>query len=274
MIENNTAMQLKIEKAWDDRKLLKAAASQMQESVIAIEEAISGLDSGSLKVCELINGVWEINQWLKKAILLFFLIRENELMQQSLSSSAFDKIPLKFQNWGSNAFISSGIRAVPGSIVRYGAYIEQNTVLMPSFINIGVRIGSGTMIDSFATVGSCVHVGSSCHISSSVVLGGVLEPLNTRPVIIEDNVFIGTGSIIAEGVLVEQDAVVGSGVSITSSTKIYNRETKEISYGVIPRGSVVVSGIAPDSATMCAVIVKSVDAVTRSKVGINELLRA
>lgn len=274
MIENDTAIQLKVEKAWDDRKLLKAAASRMQESAIAIEEAISGLDSGSLKVCELINGVWEINKWLKKAILLFFLIRENELMQQSSSSSAFDKIPLKFQNWGSNAFISSGIRVVPGSIVRYGAYIEQNTVLMPSFINIGARIGSGTMIDSFATVGSCAHVGSSCHISSSVVLGGVLEPLNTRPVIIEDNVFIGTGSIIAEGVLVEQDAVVGSSVSITSSTKIYNRETKEISYGVIPRGSVVVSGIAQDSATMCAIIVKSVDAVTRSKVGINELLRA
>ncbi|MES2214681.1 MAG: 2,3,4,5-tetrahydropyridine-2,6-dicarboxylate N-succinyltransferase, partial [Pseudomonadota bacterium] len=241
---------------------------------------ISKLDSGKERIAykDLNSGEWVVNEWAKKAVLLSFIL-SSSVMMSSGCLSWYDKIPLKFQNYTEEEhFAQLKSRMLPGSFIRQGAYIGQNTVIMPSFINIGAYIGDGTMVDSWATIGSCAQIGKNCHISGGVGIGGVLEPISERPVIIEDNCFIGARSEIAEGVIIEEGAVLSMGVYLGSSTKIFDRETGNITYGRVPAYSVVVPGSLPDSKgseamLYCAVIVKKVDASTRSKTSINELLR-
>ena len=233
------------------------------------------LGEGTLRVCHKASGKWSVQNWVKKGILLCFKVLRNQTMSYQ---GAFDKIPLKTQNWTALEFESSKARFLPGSIVREGAYIAPNVVLMPCFINIGARIEEGTMIDTWSTVGSCAHIGKNCHISGGVGIGGVLEPIQARPTIIEDNCFIGARSEIAEGVIVEEGAVVSMGVFIGASTKIVDRKTGEIHLGRVPAYSVVIPGSMPSVENpnihqACAVIVKQVDSKTRSKIAINELLR-
>jgi 2,3,4,5-tetrahydropyridine-2-carboxylate N-succinyltransferase len=251
----------------------------------AVMQAVRMMDSGTLRVAEPDGvGGWRVNQWLKQAILLYFRLRRNEEIPGGPGGSSWwDKVPVKFAGWNPIKFSESSFRAVPGSIVRYGAFVAPDAVLMPSFINIGAFVGEGTMIDAWATVGSCAQVGRHCHISGGTGIGGVLEPLQAAPVIIEDNVFIGARSEIAEGVRVEKGAVISMGVFIGASTKIIDRTTGEIFQGRIPAGAVVVPGSlpgrnlpdgAPGPALSCAVIVKRVDEQTRAKTSINELLRA
>ena len=243
----------------------------------AVSITLNMLDAGQLRVCEKHDGAWQVNQWVKKAILLSFRLNDTYLMNAG-TQNWFDKVPLKFSNWNEEDFRNAGFRAVPGSTVRFGSFIARNVVLLPSFVNIGSYIDEGSMIDTWATVGSCAQIGKNCHISGGAGIGGVLEPLQANPVIIEDNCFIGARSEIAEGVIVEQGSVISMGVYIGASTKIINRASGEIFYGRVPAYSVVVPGAIPgkkagDPSLYAAVIVKTVDDKTRSKTSINELLR-
>ena len=242
----------------------------------AVTEALGLLDSGEARVAEPIDGGWQVNEWLKKAVLLSFRIRENEIMPGGFTQY-YDKVDSKFDGLSAEQHAATGVRVVPPATARRGAYIAPGVVLMPSYVNIGAYVDSGTMVDTWATVGSCAQIGRNVHLSGGVGIGGVLEPLQASPTIIEDNCFIGARSEIVEGVIVERDSVISMGVYIGQSTKIYNRESGEVSYGRIPAGSVVVSGNLPSAdgkySLYCAVIVKRVDAKTRGKVGINELLR-
>src|SRR3989304_3011872 len=264
-----------INKAFADRKTLTrdSAGKKLKD---AVQEVLSRLDSGALRVAEKKNGEWVVNQWVKKAVLLSFLLENNKVIPGGYTNY-FDKVPGKFTGFGKSDFKKTGARVVPPAMVRRGCYIAPNVVLMPSFVNIGAYVDSGTMVDTWATVGSCAQIGKNVHLSGGVGIGGVLEPLQAAPVIIEDNCFIGARSEVVEGVIVEENSGLSMGGYIGASTRIYNRETGEISFGKIPPGSVVVSGNLPSSdgkySLYCAVIVKQVDEKTRSKVGINELLR-
>ena len=248
----------------------------------AVDATLEKLDGGELRVAEKIGAEWSVNQWVKQAILLSFRLNDNELVtgpQQNGSAAAwFDKVPLKFTGWDAARFKQAGFRAVPGAFVRRSAFIAKDVVLMPSFVNVGAYVGEGTMVDTWATIGSCAQIGKHCHISGGTGIGGVLEPLQAGPVIIEDNCFIGARSEVAEGVVVEEGSVISMGVFLGASTKIVDRETGSITYGRVPAYSVVVPGSLPGKTPnapllSCAVIVKRVDEKTRSKTSINELLR-
>ncbi len=249
----------------------------------AVNETLALLDSGKIRICEKKDDIWQVNQWIKKAILLSFRLNDNYLSEHKSVSgdniSFFDKVPLKFANWKESDFREAGFRVLPGAVVRYSAFIAKNAVLLPSFVNLGAHVGEGTMIDTWATVGSCAQIGKNCHISGGAGIGGVLEPLQANPVIIEDDCFIGARSEIAEGVIVEKGSVISMGVYIGASTKIIDRETGEIFYGRVPAYSVVVPGNIASSkgdkniSLYAAVIVKKVDEKTRSKTSVNELLR-
>ncbi len=268
-------LQTIIEAAFEHRADInpRSVDTHVKEAVL---EALNLLDSGERRVAEKVDGDWVVNQWLKKAVLLSFRIQDNYFMKGGFTNY-FDKVDSKFADYNSRDFRESGIRVVPPATVRKGSYIAPNTVLMPSYVNIGAYVDSGTMVDTWATVGSCAQIGKNVHLSGGVGIGGVLEPLQAGPTIIEDNCFIGARSEVVEGVIVEEGAVISMGVYIGQSTKIFNRATGEVTYGRIPAGSVVVSGNLPSKdgscSLYCAVIVKQVDAKTRSKVGINELLR-
>jgi 2,3,4,5-tetrahydropyridine-2,6-dicarboxylate N-succinyltransferase len=242
----------------------------------AIEESIELLDSGKLRVAQPEGGGWRVNEWLKKAVLLSFRIKDNAAMPAA-SLNFYDKVPLKYSGWDAARFAAAGVRIVPPATVRRGAYIAPNVVLMPSYVNVGAYVDSGTMVDTWATVGSCAQIGKNVHLSGGVGIGGVLEPLQASPTIIEDNCFIGARSEIVEGVVVESGAVISMGVFIGQSTRIYDRERDAILYGRVPAGAVVVPGSLPAAngkyALACAVIVKRVDAQTRAKTSLNELLR-
>ncbi|MES1982197.1 MAG: 2,3,4,5-tetrahydropyridine-2,6-dicarboxylate N-succinyltransferase [Pseudomonadota bacterium] len=242
----------------------------------AVTTVIEQLDQGKLRVAEKINGVWVTHQWLKKAVLLSFRMEDNFFIKGGFTNY-YDKVQSKFADYNSKEFREGGFRVVPPAAARRGAYIARNVVLMPSYVNIGAYVDEGTMVDTWATVGSCAQIGKNVHLSGGVGIGGVLEPVQANPTIIEDNCFVGARSEIVEGVIVEEGSVISMGVYIGQSTKIYDRETGEVSYGRVPAGSVVVSGNLPSSdgsySLYCAVIVKKVDAKTLSKVGINELLR-
>ncbi len=249
----------------------------------AVEAALNLLDSGKARVAEKIDGEWQVNQWLKKAVLLSFRLNDNQPMTGGAQGSTWwDKVPTKFEGWSDNTWREAGFRAVPGAIVRKSAHIGRNVILMPSFVNLGAYVDDATMVDTWVTVGSCAQIGKNVHLSGGVGIGGVLEPLQANPTIIEDNCFIGARSEIVEGVVVGEGSVVSMGVFIGASTKIVNRQTGEVHMGKVPPYSVVVSGSLPGKPLpdgtpgpnlYCAVIVKTVDAQTRSKTGINELLR-
>lgn len=251
-------------------------ASAPLEVKSAVSAALDALDKGEVRIAEKRNGEWHVNEWLKKAVLLYFRTHDNKCIPGAYTHF-YDKVPLKYNQTSEQAFKEAGVRVVPDAIVRYGAFVGRNTVLMPSYVNIGAYIDEGCMIDTWATVGSCVQVGKNVHLSGGAGLGGVLEPLQASPTIIEDNCFIGARSEIVEGVIVGEGAVISMGVFIGQSTKIYNRVTKEITYGYVPPYSVVVPGSLPaddnSHSLACAVIIKQVDQKTRSKVSINELLR-
>jgi 2,3,4,5-tetrahydropyridine-2-carboxylate N-succinyltransferase len=266
-----------IEAAWDVRDTLSTDTKGEVRDVV--DAAIELLDKGEARVAEKgPDGSWTVNQWLKKAVLLSFRLNANGVIGGVPGGGNWwDKVPSKFEGWGETEFRAAGFRAVPPSAVRRGAFIAKNAVLMPSYVNIGAYVGEGTMIDTWASVGSCAQVGANCHISAGTGIGGVLEPLQANPTIIEDNCFIGARSEVVEGVIVGEGSVIAMGVFITQSTKIVNRATGEISYGRVPPYSVVVPGTLPDKnggpSLACAVIVKTVDAQTRAKTGVNELLR-
>lgn len=249
----------------------------------AVETALALLDSGEARVAEKINGDWQVNQWLKKAVLLSFRLNDNVLIEGAPGGANwFDKVPSKFAGWGENHYRAAGFRSVPGAVVRQSAFIGKGVILMPSFVNLGAYVDENTMVDTWATVGSCAQIGKNVHLSGGVGIGGVLEPLQANPTIIEDNCFVGARSEVVEGVVVGEGSVISMGVFIGASTKIINRATGEVHMGKVPPYSVVVSGSLPGKALpdgtpgpslYCAVIVKTVDAQTRSKTGINELLR-
>ncbi|WP_322999793.1 2,3,4,5-tetrahydropyridine-2,6-dicarboxylate N-succinyltransferase [Castellaniella sp.] len=272
----HTAHQNLIESAWEDRAALSPGQSSADLNQ-AVEHTLAGLDDGSLRVAEKIDGQWQVHQWIKKAVLLSFRLSDNRVMGQS-PQLYYDKVPLKFQDYSPADFQQAGFRVVPTATVRRGAYIGPDVVLMPSYVNIGARVGEGTMVDTWATVGSCAQIGRHVHLSGGVGIGGVLEPLQAGPTIIEDNCFIGARSEIVEGVIIEENSVLAMGVFISQSTRIYDRATGEIHYGRVPSGSVVVPGSLPAAdgshSLACAVIVKRVDARTRAKTSINDLLRA
>ena len=251
--------------------------SERSELSHAVDTVISMLDSGEARVAEKIDGDWHVHQWLKKAVLLSFRLKNNEVVEGSYSRF-YDKVPLKYANYDEQQFIADGVRVVPDAIVRRGAYVAPDVVLMPSYVNIGANIDSGTMVDTWATVGSCAQIGRNVHLSGGVGIGGVLEPVQAGPTIIEDDCFIGARSEVVEGVIVEKGSVLSMGVYIGQSTRIYDRETGEIKYGRVPAGSVVVPGNLPSKdgkySLYCAVIVKHVDEKTRAKTGLNELLRS
>jgi 2,3,4,5-tetrahydropyridine-2-carboxylate N-succinyltransferase len=255
-----------VEAAWEERATLTPTKALRE----AVEEAIAGLDSGRLRVAEKSGGQWITHQWLKKAVLLSFRLQDNRVMEKRY----FDKVPSKFESFD---FDKGGFRVVPPAAVRRGAYLAKNVVLMPSFVNIGAYVDEGTMVDTWATVGSCAQIGKNVHLSGGVGIGGVLEPVQANPVIIEDNCFIGARSEVVEGVIVEENSVLSMGVYLGQSTRILDRSTGEILYGRVPAGSVVVSGNLPSAdgkySLYCAVIVKKVDAKTRAKTSLNELLR-
>lgn len=242
----------------------------------AVLDAIELLDSGQQRVAEPVAGGWQVNEWLKKAVLLSFRIRENQVMPGGFTQY-FDKVDSKFDGCSAEQHAASGVRVVPPAVARKGSFVAPGVVMMPSYVNIGAYVDSGTMVDTWATVGSCAQIGKNVHLSGGVGIGGVLEPLQASPTIIEDNCFIGARSEVVEGVIVEKNSVISMGVYIGQSTKIYNRETDEVTYGRIPEGSVVVAGNLPSEngrySLYCAVIVKQVDEKTRAKVGINELIR-
>jgi len=271
-----------IEQAFENRAQIN---SQTQGEVRqSVKQALDLLDSGKLRVCNKVNDIWQVNQWLKKAILLSFRLNDNFLSKQQAevgnALSFYDKVDLKFNNWQEQDFHKAGFRALPGAVVRKGSFIAKNVVLMPSFVNKGAYVDESTMVDTWATIGSCAQIGKNCHISGGAGIGGVLEPLQANPVIIEDDCFIGARSEIAEGVIVEKGSVISMGVYIGASTKIIDRSSGEIFYGKVPAYSVVVPGSIASSklddktlSLYCAVIVKKVDEKTRSKTSINELLR-
>ena len=269
-------LQTVIDQAWDSRAEITALnAPKVRE---AVEEVIKGLNAGRLRVAEKRGvGDWHVNQWVKKAVLLSFRLNDNQIMRAG-DLGFFDKVKTKFAHMDEAQMRASGVRVVPPAVARRGSYIAKNVVLMPSYVNIGAYVDEGTMVDTWATVGSCAQIGKNVHLSGGVGIGGVLEPLQANPTIIEDNCFIGARSEIVEGVIVEENSVISMGVYIGQSTKIYDRATGEVSYGRVPAGSVVVSGNLPSAdgkySLYCAVIVKKVDAQTRAKTSINELLRA
>lgn len=268
-------LQAVVEQAWERRSAL-TPQSAPPEVKRAVEEVIARLDRGELRVAEKLAGAWVTHQWVKKAVLLSFRLHDNFVIKDGYTQY-YDKVPAKFSDYTAQAFREGGFRVVPPAAVRRGAYIGANVVLMPSFVNIGAYVGEGTMVDTWATVGSCAQIGRNVHLSGGVGIGGVLEPLQANPTIIEDGCFIGARSEIVEGVIVEEGSVISMGVFIGASTRIYHRETGEILYGRVPAGSVVVPGSLPSSDgrcnLYCAVIVKRVDAKTREKTSINELLR-
>jgi 2,3,4,5-tetrahydropyridine-2,6-dicarboxylate N-succinyltransferase len=264
-----------IERSFDARATL-APGKAPSELSAAIDQCLELLGSGRARVAEPAGGDWRVNEWLKMAVLLHFRVRDNAV-QEAGAFRFFDKLPLKYSRYDAARFRADGARVVPGAIVRQGAHVARDAVLMPCFVNIGAYVGEGTMIDTWATVGSCAQVGRNVHLSGGVGIGGVLEPLQARPTIVEDDCFIGARSEIVEGVIVERGAVISMGVFIGASTRIYDRDTREITYGRVPAGSVVVPGSLPagdgSHSLYCAVIVKKVDAQTRAKTSINELLR-
>lgn len=266
-----------VEAAWEDRANLNTKTGGKVREAVNI--ALKMLDGGKARIADKNSGEWVVHEWLKKAVLLSFRLNPNKQITGGINGGNWwDKVPSKFENWDAQAFERAGFRAVPGSIVRRGAYIAPNVVLMPSFVNIGAFVGEGTMIDTFASVGSCAQVGKNCHISAGAGIGGVLEPLQANPVIIEDNCFVGARSEVVEGITVGEGSVIAMGTFITQSTKIVYRDTGKIIYGHIPPYSVVVPGTLPDPkggpSLACAVIVKTVDEKTRAKTAVNELLRA
>ena len=285
MADNYADLQATIESAWDARDSISTDTKGEQRD--AVTQALALLDSGDLRVASpsdsALDHKWVVHQWLKKAVLLSFRLNANKIISGGNGGSNwYDKVDSKFKGWDEAKFKAAGFRAVPDSIVRHSAYIAPNAVLMPCFLNVGAYVGAGTMIDTWSTVGSCAQVGANCHISGGVGIGGVLEPLQAEPVIIEDNVFIGARSEVAEGVIVETGAVISMGVFISASTKIIDRASGEIFYGRVPAYSVVIPGTLPGKPLpdgtpgpnlACAVIVKRVDERTRSKTGVNELLR-
>lgn len=262
-----------IEEAFENRS---QGFQNRDEVEAAVNEAITLLDTGSARVAEKRDGDWQVNQWLKKAVLLSFALRDNEVIESG-HTRFYDKVAMKYADYTAEQFAADGVRVVPDAVVRRGAYVAPDVVLMPSYTNIGAYVDSGTMVDTWATVGSCAQIGKNVHLSGGVGIGGVLEPIQAGPTIIEDDCFIGARSEVVEGVIVEQGSVISMGVYLGQSTRIYNRETEEISYGRIPAGSVVVAGNLPSDdgnySLYCAVIVKQVDAKTRTKTGLNELLR-
>ena len=264
-----------INRAFDQRKEIdpRTAGTEVRE---AVDRALAGLDSGELRVAEKHDGKWIVHQWLKKAVLLSFTLNKPRVIQGGFTNY-YDKVRAKYSGYDRSGFTDSGVRVVPPAVARHGAYIAPGVVLMPSYVNIGAYVDSGTMVDTWATVGSCAQIGRNVHLSGGVGIGGVLEPLQANPTIIEDDCFIGARSEVVEGVIVGRGSVISMGVYIGQSTRIYNRDTGEISYGHVPPGSVVVSGNLPSTdgkySLYCAVIVKQVDDKTRAKVGINELLR-
>lgn len=275
------ALKATIEAAWDARDGVNSATQG--EVRDAVEAALMLLDSGEVRVAEPTPNGWQVNQWLKKAVLLSFRLNDMAMIPGGAGGSSWwDKVPSKFDGWGENRFRAAGFRAVPGSIVRRGAYIAKGAVLMPSFVNLGAYVGENTMVDTWVTVGSCAQIGANVHLSGGVGIGGVLEPLQANPVVIEDDCFIGARSEVVEGVIVERGSVLSMGVFISSTSKIIDRATGEIFVGRVPAYSVVVPGSlpgkalpdgSPGPALSCAVIVKRVDAQTRAKTAINELLR-
>jgi 2,3,4,5-tetrahydropyridine-2-carboxylate N-succinyltransferase len=281
--KTDSTLESVIEKGWADKDSVSAATKgELRE---AVSETLDLLGTGALRIATKEANGWQVHQWLKKAVLLSFRLNPNEAIPGGPGGSSWwDKVPDKFEGWTPERFNEAGFRAVPGSIVRRSAYIAPNVVLMPSFVNVGAYVGESTMVDTWVTIGSCAQVGKNCHISGGVGIGGVLEPLQAGPVIIEDNCFIGARSEVAEGVVVEEGSVISMGVFLGASTKVIDRETGEIFMGRVPPYSVVIPGTLPSTKTLpdgspapilaCAVIVKRVDAKTRSKTGINELLRA
>jgi 2,3,4,5-tetrahydropyridine-2-carboxylate N-succinyltransferase len=273
---SNAALETAIEAAWEARDTITPATKG--EAREAIEATLNALDGGKLRVAERQeNGDWHVNQWAKKAVLLGFRLKDMELQSGGpQGSSWWDKVDSKFHGWGEAEYKAAGFRAVPNAIVRKSAFIDKGVVLMPSFVNLGAHVGEGTMVDTWATVGSCAQIGKHVHLSGGVGIGGVLEPMQAGPTIIEDNCFIGARSEVVEGCIIREGSVLGMGVYIGQSTKIVDRETGTVTYGEVPPYSVVVSGSMPSKNGInlyCAVIVKRVDAKTRSKTGINELLR-
>lgn len=269
-------LKLTIEQAWENRDNI-SPASVSDEVFNAINEPLALLDSGKARVAEKISGEWVVHQWLKKAVLLSFRIRDNAPMSDGVNQF-YDKVPLKFTDYTPEQFKQEGMRVVPNAVARQGSFVGKNVVLMPSYVNIGAYVDEGTMVDTWATVGSCAQIGKNVHLSGGVGIGGVLEPLQANPTIIEDNCFIGARSEIVEGVVVEEGAVISMGVYISQSTRIYDRETGETHYGRVPAGAVVVPGSLPSKdgshSLYAAIIVKKVDQQTREKVGINALLRS
>ena len=261
-----------IEEAWENRTSM-TPANAPRALRDAVEQVIAGLDAGRLRVAEKTDGAWVTHQWIKKAVLLSFRLEDNRVIEGG-ATRYFDKVPSKFTSFD---FSASGVRVVPPAMARRGAYIAKNVVLMPSYVNIGAYVDEGTMVDTWATVGSCAQIGKHVHLSGGVGIGGVLEPVQAGPVVIEDNCFIGARSEVVEGVIVEENSVLSMGVYLGASTKIYDRATGEVGYGRIPAGSVVVPGTLPSAngkyGLYCAVIVKRVDAKTRAKTSLNELLR-
>jgi len=272
-------LQTLIDNAWEDRASL-SPASAPKEVQDAVEHVIAQLNNGSLRVATRESvGKWTVHQWIKKAVLLSFRLKDNEIMQAG-DLGFYDKVPTKFAHLSEADMKATGVRVVPPAVARRGSFIAKGAILMPSYVNIGAYVDEGTMVDTWATVGSCAQIGKHVHLSGGVGLGGVLEPLQANPTIIEDNCFIGARSEVVEGVIVEENSVLGMGVYIGQSTPIFNRDTGEISYGRVPSGSVVISGSLPkktktgqDYSTYAAVIVKTVDAQTRSKTSLNDLLR-
>lgn len=273
----STELKTAIETAWENRATI--SVDTKGEARDAVEATLDLLDAGNARVAEPSAEGWVVNQWLKQAVLLSFRLYPNAIQEGVAGASFFDKVPLKFAGWNDNWFADAGIRVVPGAIVRRSAFVSRGVVLMPSFVNVGAYVGENTMVDTWVTIGSCAQIGKNCHISGGVGIGGVLEPLQANPVIIEDDCFIGARSEVAEGVIVGQGSVLSMGVFLGASTKIVDRETGEVFYGKVPPYSVVVPGTLPGKtptspSLACAVIVKRVDAQTRSKTSINELLRA
>ena len=278
---SDTSLQQTIEQAWDNRDAITTSTSGSVRE--AVETALNGMDRGDLRVAEKSDDGWVVHQWLKKAVLLSFRLNDMSVIPGGAGGATWwDKVPSKFEGWGEDRFREAGFRVVPNAVVRHSAHIAPGVVLMPSFVNIGARVGSGTMVDTWATVGSCAQIGSNVHLSGGVGIGGVLEPLQAGPVIIEDDCFIGARSEVVEGVVVERGSVLSMGVFIGASTKIVDRATGEIHYGRVPPYSVVVAGSlpgkpfpdgSPGPSLYCAVIVKQVDERTRSKTSINDLLR-
>jgi len=275
---DHSRLEAAIDAGWEQREKISPATGGALRD--AVDAALDGLDSGRLRVAEKRDGKWITHQWLKKAVLLSFRLKDSAPME--VAARAYDKVPLKFEGWSENRFRDAGFRVVPGTVVRRSAYVAPGVILMPSFVNVGARVESGTMVDTWVTIGSCAQIGRNCHISGGVGIGGVLEPVQAGPVVIEDDCFIGARSEVVEGVVVERGSVLSMGVYIGASTKIIDRATGAVHYGRVPAYSVVVSGTLPGKplpngepgpGLYCAVIVKHVDEKTRAKVSINELLR-